>query len=42
MPVMRFTELSLENLKSEKQTRYFDSGLANFGIVCGKRQRHFS
>src|SRR5215467_10367224 len=41
MPVIRFTELSLENLKPEKQTRYFDSALANFGIVCGKRRKTF-
>ena len=41
MPVIRFTELSLENLKSEKQTRFFDSALANFGIVCGKRRKTF-
>lgn len=41
MPVIRFTELSLQNLKSEKQTRFYDSGLANFGILVGKRRKTF-
>jgi integrase len=41
MPVIRFTELSLENLKADKQTRFFDSALANFGVICGKRRKTF-
>jgi hypothetical protein len=42
MPVIRFTELSLENLKPEKQTRYFDSALANSASSAESAGRHFS
>src|SRR5262245_3780775 len=42
MPVIRLTELALDKLKSEnKQTRFYDSALANFGVLVGKKRRTF-
>lgn len=41
MPVLKFTELSLQSLKAEKQTRYIDSALSGFGIIVGKRRKTF-
>jgi integrase len=41
VPVIRFTDLALQKLKSEKQTRFFDSALGGFGILVGKRRKTF-
>lgn len=41
MPTLRFTDLSLEKLKSETQTRYMDSSLPGFGVLVGKRRKTF-
>src|SRR5437867_5657851 len=42
MPVIRLTELALDKLKSKgTQTRFYDSALANFGVLVGKKRKTF-
>jgi len=39
LPQIRFTDLAIDKLKTDKQTRFWDSGLPTFGILVGKRAK---
>ena len=35
------TDLTIKNLESDRQTRYWDATLPGFGILVGKRRKTF-
>lgn len=41
MPRIVLTDLTIKNLKSDRQTRYWDATLPGFGILVGKRRKTF-